>query len=584
MIAVSASTLIALLLLNTPLPARQASKIDPRLQRSISTSTDSLYVWVFLEDRGLRGGELRRALTDARDHLSPRALERRFVRGTIRDVVESDLPVSPVYVNELMNAGLRVRHTSRWLNAVSGVVAPHDLVSLSDRHSVRRIKPLARGRRIEPESGPGIEFVSTASGTGAGVVGTGQFGPTFYGNSWEQNESVQVPALHEMGLSGEGVIVGILDTGFRLTHIALRDDMVLAAYDFVARDTISIANQSAYTYSQSHGTQVWGVIAGYLPGTLVGPAYGAHLLLARTEDNASETPVEEDNWIAAIEWMEARGVDVTNTSLSYLDWYSHRDLDGDTATITIAVSAGNDGNLVPSAPDEIPVRYYVAAPADGDSVIAVGATNPDKTLVGFSSRGPTFDGRIKPDIVARGVGLTTVYPAGGDSTFYSGARGTSFSSPLVAGVVALLLEEHPDWGPYQVREALQATADRSLNSTTGHPDNDYGWGYVQGVEAVQYGDVPPGGGIRFFNYPNPFTTQTTFNCTVPSAGSIEVRIFTLSGTLVRVLDDVDASMAGSVGVLWDGKNDAGRDVAAAAYLAVLDFEGRRYRTTVLRIR
>jgi len=271
-------------------------------------------------------------------------------------------------------------------------------------------------------------------------------------------------------------------------------------------------------------------------------------------------------------------------------------MDGDTATITIAAdaaaargvivvsSAGNDGNRLPSGPDEIPLRYYVGAPADGDSVITVGATNPDRSLANFSSRGPTFDDRIKPDIVARGVGLTTVYPAAGDSTFYSAANGTSFSSPLVTGVVALLLEEHPEWGPYQVREALQVTADRSLNGPQGSPDNDYGWGYVRGNEALHYGDIPSGDGVRFFNYPNPFSTTTTFNCTVPAAGSIVIRVYTSSGSLVRVLDDVDAVMAGAVAVAWDGRNESGRDVAPAAYVAVLEFEGRRYRTTVLRVR
>jgi len=556
-------------------------------------------VWIWLKDRGLNKGEIGRALAAARSRLSPRALDRRFRRGTIRDVVESDLPVSPAYLTELRNSGLRVRHTSRWLNAVSGVIAPDDLLSLSDHGAIDRITPLASGRRIDPEEEARPGSVRRVAGSGAGMVATGQFGPAFYGDSYNQNESVQVPTMHAAGLSGVGVIVGIFDTGFRLTHIALRDSMVLAAWDFVDGDTISIANQGAYSSHQSHGTQVWGVIAGYLPGTLVGPAYGANLLLARTEDYYSETPVEEDNWVAAMEWMEALGVDVTNTSLSYLDWYSHRDMDGDTATITIAAdaaaargvivvsSAGNDGNRLPSGPDEIPLRYYVGAPADGDSVITVGATNPDRTLASFSSRGPTFDDRIKPDIVARGVGLTTVYPAAGDSTYWSAANGTSFSSPLTAGVVALLallLEEHPEWGPYQVREALQATADRSRNGQQGHPDNDYGWGYVQGFDALHYGDTPAGDGVRFFNYPNPFTTQTTFNCTVPSAGSIVIRIYTLSGSLVRIFDDVDVAMAGTVGIVWKGTNESGRDVAPAAYVAVLDFEGRRYRTTVLRVR
>ncbi len=132
--------------------------------------------------------------------------------------------------------------------------------------------------------------------------------------------------------------------------------------------------------------------------------------------------------------------------------------------------------------------------------------------------------------------------------------------------------------------SLQATADRSRNGQQGHPDNDYGWGYVQGFDALHYGDTPAGDGVRFFNYPNPFTTQTTFNCTVPSAGSIVIRIYTLSGSLVRIFDDVDVAMAGTVGIVWKGTNESGRDVAPAAYVAVLDFEGRRYRTTVLRVR
>lgn len=574
---------------------QQGDNIDASLLRAASISSDSLFVWVYLKDRGLDRNELRRAIREERSKISPRALERRRLRGRFSGIVPSDLPVSSSYTELLRRSGLRVRWASRWLNAVSGVVAPGDLSALAVHQFVDRIAPLGRGKRIRPVVEPLLVESFPERGIAAGLFKETQYDSLFYGFSWQQNLSLQVPLLHEQGLSGEGIIVGIMDTGFKFGHVALRDSLVLDSYDFVNDD--SLVSDELGEDSHDHGTRVWGVVAGCWPGTLMGPAYNASLLLAKTEDKRSETPVEEDYWIAAIEWMEERGVDVANTSLGYYDWYSYRNMDGETAPITIAAdeaaargvvivtSAGNEGNLSKPGDDDIPVQYYIGAPADGDSVIAVGATYSDGTRASFSSHGPTFDGRIKPDVMARGVDVATVSTAGGDSTLDLGADGTSFSSPLVAGVAALIVEAHPDWNPIEVREALQATADRSRNLYPGEPDNDYGWGYVQGADAEAYGELPPPPpeSLLFFNFPNPFSTETTFSCSLPSAGELQIHIFTLSGTLVRTLAGI-ADSASQVLVSWDGKNEAGRSVAPAAYLAVLEFEGRRVQTKILKVR
>jgi subtilisin family serine protease len=519
------------------------------------------------------------------------------MRGRITGVVVSDLPVSQSYLDQLRSSGLRLRQKSRWLNAASGVVSAAGLVPLARLPFVSRVTPLGRGRRIEPGGEPD-PLLKPPYRVPAQLPGAGQEpGPEFYGFSYTQNLTLQIPTLHARGYTGAGVIVGVLDGGFRPLHASLCSLNVIDQYDFVNDDSVVINEPGDYIDAHDHGTSVWSVLAGYWPGVLVGPAYGASFLLAKTEDAvpSHESPVEEDNWIAAIEWMEERGVDVTNTSLGYYDWYSYRDMDGDTAPITIAAdaaaargviivtSAGNEGSTSsPPDPDAVPITYYMGAPADGDSVIAVGAADSQGRRDILSSHGPTFDGRIKPDVMAQGSGIAAA-DADGDSLLATTGRGTSFSSPLVAGVVALILEAHPGWNPMQVLEALKATADRSNNNVAGEPDNDYGWGYVKGADAEAYDPSTEHAGIvRFFNYPNPFSSRTTFRCELTESRDGRIVIYTLAGTLVRELR-VTILNSTTVEAVWDGRNEDGRIVAAAVYLAVIDLGGLQDSTMAVRV-
>jgi serine protease AprX len=610
-----------LVLLGTALAGRAqdpgaAGKIHPAL--SGAAGTDSLYVWVWLKDRGVSGAGLRPALARARQSLTARALDRRARRGRITGVTASDLPVHAPYLDALCGSGLRLRRTSRWLNAASGVVAPADLEALADHPWVLRVTPLGRGgsRRDPdpPESGESTPGSGGGAAPGparparpAAVGGPAQTGPDHYGLAWDQNLSLQVPDLHQAGYLGAGVLIGLMDTGFDTAHVVfesvLAEGRLLGQYDFINDDGV-VANEAGdRSDQQDHGTQTWSVIAADWPGPgrLVGVAPEASFLLAKTEDRPSETPIEEDNWIAAIEWMEGLGVDVTSTSLSYTDWYAYRQMDGDTAPITIAAdeaaargvvvvnSAGNEGvGSPPVNPDTIPLTYYVGAPADGDSVITVGATSADGTLATFSSHGPTFDGRRKPDLVARGMGVAMATPSASDTSLTT-ADGTSYSCPLTAGVAALLLEVHPDWNPQEVLAALRATADRSRNNVPGVPDNDYGWGYVQAWDASRYeiGPMLPGPELEFYAYPNPFGDRgdpgCVFRCSLPGAGWGTIRIFTRTGTLVRVLE-LESEAAAVIEVLWDGRNDSGRSVAPGAYPVVLEYAGRRAVTTILKVR
>jgi serine protease AprX len=216
---------------------------------------------------------------------------------------------------------------------------------------------------------------------------------------------------------------------------------------------------------------------------MAGPAFGADFILAKTEDDRSETPIEEDYWVAGIEWAESLGAEVVSSSLGYTDWYAFKDMDGKTAVTTRAAERASAlGVVVVNAAgnERRNAWAHIIAPADGPSVIAVGAVDSAGTIASFSSPGPSSDGRIKPEVCAWGVSNLVAANRTDGGDVYTRGSGTSYATPLVAGVAALLLEAHRDWTPAQVRAALTGTATNAAK-----PNNDYGWGIVNAAAAVK---------------------------------------------------------------------------------------------------
>ncbi|MCR4440267.1 MAG: S8 family serine peptidase [candidate division KSB1 bacterium] len=432
--------------------------------------------WIFFVDKGpVSESEALMKSGAASQHLSPRALERRAKVLPAQALVdERDLQVYEPYVQRLRALAVEPLVSSRWLNAVSAAVDTAQLATVRGLPFVRAVQPVAV-RLARPEPAP----LAEQPRLGKGLEHTLDYGP-----SYEQNRLVRVPEVHDLGIDGTGVRIGMLDTGFRhQLNEAFQRLRVVAEFDFINGDSVTQNQEGQDAANQDqHGTGTLSVIGGFSPGRLIGPAFGAEYLLAKTEYVPSETAIEEDFWVAGIEWLEAMGADVVSSSLGYLDWYTYQDMDGNTAVTTraadIAVgkgvvvvnSAGNEGNSA---------WRYIIAPADGDSVIAVGAVNSSGVLASFSSRGPTADGRTKPDVVAMGVGVYMAGPV--HATDFRIGSGTSFSCPLLSGVVALMLDAHPYLTPMQVVEALRRTADRAQS-----PDNDYGWGLVDAWKALLY--------------------------------------------------------------------------------------------------
>lgn len=433
-------------------------------------------VWVFFRDKGPERPDARIAGGAAVPHLTERALGRRLkTRPLGAPADEADLPVYEPYIETVRSRGVRIRNVSRWLNAVSVNAMPGTAAAIGKLAFVRAIQPVAAFRRREPPVRP--EIAGASPGAAARPL------QAEYGESFAQLDQINVIPLHRLGYSGRGVRVCMLDTGFRTSHEAFANARLIAQWDFVNGDgDVSRDFADPNDDSDSHGTGTWSALGGYSPGRLVGPAYGAEFLLAKTEVDDLEEPIEEDYWVAGIEWAEAMGADVASSSLGYIDWYTYADMDGRTAVTTRAADRAVElGVVVVNAVgnERGNAWNHIIAPADGFGVIAAGAVDAGGRLATFSSPGPTFDGRTKPEVCALGVGTWIAGNQTDRSDYYYRGSGTSFSTPLVAGVAALLLEVHPEWTPADLRAALLSTASRS-----GSPDNDFGWGIVNATVAA----------------------------------------------------------------------------------------------------
>jgi subtilisin family serine protease len=425
-------------------------------------SKQSEKVWILFTDRIM---QQQPAAPSNLKTFTRAAIARRWTRADA-PFDESDLPVQSEYVNAVRKAGAKILMESRWLHGVSARCNFECRRKVKTFDFVKEIRPVLTYRRpLEPVK---PEMIQTESSNAKALK---------YGLSKDQLVQIAVPSLHKKGYAGQGEIVAIFDSGFRKDHIAFKNQTIVAERDFVFGDD-NVTNGGS---TDSHGTSTWSCVGGLAPGKLYGPAYLSQFLLAATEDIRSETIVEEDNWVAAFEWADRFGASVINSSLGYSDWYGPGDYNGETAiTSRIVTRAAKKGIVVVnSAGNGGPETSTLRAPADAKNMIAVGAVNFSGLIADFSSRGPTADGRIKPEVVARG--LSTYLATSNSATSFGRANGTSFSSPLVAGAVAVLLSAHPDWKPSQVREALLATASR--NSA---PDNTYGWGIVNLFAASEF--------------------------------------------------------------------------------------------------
>ena len=417
-----------------------------------------------------------------------------------------DIPVHPEYIQIVLRTGVKMRTVSNWLNAVSVSANQTQLLSLYELPFVKKITPISKGKRRNTEFKPTLFKAQSDSG--------------FYGNSFNQLNQIQVTQLHASGLTGKNVRILVLDSGFNLQHEVFDSLNIISTYDFIYGDSIVSNEMEDPSNQHNHGTQVLSVLAGYKPEILVGSAFGAEYLLGKTEDLSQENQIEEDYYIAGLEWGEALGADIVSSSIGYIDWYTTQDdLNGQTAPITRAVNIAIEcGMTIVTAVGNSGSRGIVA-PADAFHVISCGALDELGTIASFSSRGPTADGRIKPEVCAMGKGTFTANAQSVSS--YGTGIGTSLATPLISGLCALLLEAHPDWTPIQIRNALLTTADQSHT-----PDNTYGWGKVNGLDAVNYiGMESPISAIHISNgYPNPSDCSVNFSisCSIPISLNVSV--------------------------------------------------------------
>ncbi len=463
------------------------------------------------------------------EFLSQKAIDRRDAQNI--DVTEEDIPVNQSYIDQVLALGdINLLHSSKWFNSITIYTEDETLIAdielLSIVSQVKSLVILKKGK-YEVEEVAASEKI---------------YDPADYGFSLAQLEEINGDALHELEYLGEGMLIFVCDGGFSnldnvdaFDHL-FDDDRIVGTHDFVDGD------DNVY-HSSTHGTSVMGTMAGIIPNQLKGTGPGASYFLARTEDVGSEYEIEEDNWIAAAELADSIGADIVTTSLSYTTFddtslnHTYDDLDGQTTRVAIGAGiAAQKGMLIVVSAGNyfLQTWHYIGSPADAIDILAVGGITSDSSHSSFSSAGPSADGRVKPDITARGTAAATANTGNNGVSF---VNGTSFSAPIISGISSCLWQAFPSATSLQIREAIIQSAHQydSPDDIFGYGIPDYGIAmeYLQNFLGIRPLQKPVSGIIQNV-YPNPFTDQVTISLKAPADTSDEgqISIFNSSGKLI----------------------------------------------------
>ncbi len=455
--------------------------------------------WVYFNDKPNAAAQL----NDPLNFLTQRALDRRANQGIALTV--NDVPIHQPYIDQVTAAqGITVKAKSKWMNClhVRGSIA--DINALESLPFVNHVEfadaslnaRMPRPRTITPVNKQ-MEVQTTFN----------------YGNSDNQIQMLNGHLLHQANYTGTGKIIAVLDSGFINVNSTspfqrlFTNNQILGGYNYVSRsnDMYSLHN---------HGTMTLSCMGGFVDGQLVGTAPDAQYYLFVTEDVTEENPVEESYWVEAAEEADRLGADVISTSLGYYGFdnpnygHNYNDFTGNSAFgskganlafskgMIVVASAGNSGNSAEP-------MNHVGVPAEALNVLAVGAVKGDETYAAFSSIGPSFDGRIKPDVMAKGQGSVVANTSGTVQT----ASGTSFSCPILAGLVACFWQAAPNLTNQQVVDFIKQSADRYAN-----PNAQYGYGipdFYQALQAAQLSN-PESLSESFRFFPNPANDSVTF--------------------------------------------------------------------------
>ncbi len=457
------------------------------------------------------------------EFLSQRSIDRKS-RNQIK-IDSLDLPVSDEYVTQISSAGADVFFTSRWMNAALVQMTEEVQKAVGDLAFVENVEfiapeaPLSRNQ-TSYQIATNFKEVSSTSG-----------------NSDDQLEQIGADHMHNDGFTGEGKWIAVFDAGFPgvneyepFQHIH-DENRLVGTKDF-------IRNSGNVFQYHSHGSSVLSLIAADSKEGLKGSAPDASFLLCVTEDVSTEYRIEEYNWLLAAEYVDSAGADVINSSVGYSDFddenmnYSYSDMDGRTSVIAqaatlasdkgivVVTSAGNYGNNS---------WYYITTPADAPRVLSIGSVEIDGTKASHSSFGPTYDGRVKPDVCALGYGSTIFSYSSGSGKITKG-NGTSYASPLIAGFAACVWQVFPEQSSQEIVQVV-----RRSGSNYENPSDSLGYG-VANYSRISDEDLIITSSLMESNievYPNPFHGEhinINFNETIN--GKIEIKLLDVHGKVL----------------------------------------------------